>query len=379
MLPYGPVWAVSAPLTRMDLIGEINMGQIAQTENAGTHFPPPQKTVVDASSLDQDLSIGTFEVEVFPAQASEPLHKAWQELSNNGLDDNPFLSPSFMVPASRHLIGDAELSLVAVWRQNGNSRTLAGLFPLAAVRWQLSNPWRGSTTARFWCHPLQPFCIPLLAKPAALAEHTLRVFMDWLEFRRPKLTSLEASFFLAKSHASALLQQEIKTRGLELTTRMDVLNTRGLDFRPLRMPPQMDDMSVARGRAEVRLALEKLFCLDAAASANQDGGKALLSNPQYIAFLRATVRSFSLEDKVTIVFIDEPQAKAGAIVLEGREKCYLWWIVGEHNADPMIEARLAAAAENATGKTIVAATQRPLAGLWTEPLFTESVSIALKR
>jgi hypothetical protein len=368
-----------AQVIRIDLIGDASMRQIAHIIGSERLLPVAHTAAVDALFSVQDFSNGAFEVEVFPAQASEALHEAWQELADNGLDDNPFLSPSFMIPASMHLIGDAMLSLVAVWHQQKDIRKLVGLFPLAAVRWQLTNAWRGSNMARFWSHPMQPFCTPLLAGPTELAENTIRIFMDWLEFRRPKLTSLEAQFFPVNSNASLLLQQEIKTRGLTLTSRRDAANTRGLDFRPVRMLPQVDNISVVRGRAEVRLALEKLFCLDAVASAQQEGGKAILNNPQYIAFLRATLRSFSLQDKVTIALIDEPQAKGGAIVLEGRDKCYLWWLMGEHSADPMVEATLAAAVERAIGKTIVAATQRPMAGLWTEALLTESLSIALRR
>jgi hypothetical protein len=355
------------------------MRQIAYTKGSELRRPILPNTPADIPFSVEDFSNGTFEVEVFSPQASEPLHKAWQELSDNALDSNPFLSPSFMIPASTHLIDDAMLSLVAVWHQHGELRKLVGLFPLAAVRWQLTNAWRGSSMARFWCHPLQPFCTPLLAGPTSLAENTVRVFMDWLELRRPKLTSLEAPCFLVNGNASVLLQQEVENRGLTLTSRKDALNTRGLDFRPVRLPPQVDSISIARGRAEVRLALEKMFCLDAVAATQHDGGRAILAKPQQVAFLRAIVRGFSLEDKVTIALIDEPLAKAGAIVLEGKDKCYLWWIMGEHSTDPMIEATLAAAAERATGKPIVAATQRPMAGLWAEPLFTESLSISLRR
>jgi hypothetical protein len=355
------------------------MRQIAHIDGSERPLPVVQQVAANAPFPAQDFRNEMFEVEVFPAQASEPLHKAWQMLSDTALDDNPFLSPSFMIPASTHLISDAVLSLVAVWCQQGEDRKLAGLFPLAAVRWQLANALRGSGMARFWSHPLQPFCTPLLAGPTDLAENTIRIFMDWLELRRPKLTSLEAQSFPVSSKASLLLQQEIENRGLTLTSRRDAAKTRGLDFRPVKMLAQVDSVSVLRSKADVRLALEKLFCFDALFSSQQDGGKAILANPQYVAFLRATVRSFSLEDKVTIALIDQPQTKAGAIVLEGRDKCYLWWLMGEHNTDPVVEATLAAATERAIGKTIVAATQRPMAGLWTEALMTESLSIALKR
>jgi hypothetical protein len=82
---------------------------------------------------------------------------------------------------------------------------------------------------------------------------------------------------------------------------------------------------------------------------------------------------------VIATFQDGDDASAAAVVIEGRDSAFLWWIMGKDAANPLIEAALAAAVESALDKPIIAATEGPVSGLWARPIVTETLVVHLGR
>jgi Acetyltransferase (GNAT) domain len=323
--------------------------------------PAPDTEVLEAGDRRHEITI-------VPMAQAEAILPDWRALIAESLDDNPFLSPAFMIPAASHLVDGGGLSLAAVWEHQGGIRRLAGLVPLSPARRSFGGGWLMAGAASLWRHPLQPFCAPLLAGPPERAAEALSSFMDWLIERRPRLTSLSASGLPVDGQATALLLGEAFRRGLPVERQKDAAHTHGFDFTPAALPSAAAAVHIARAPGEVRAALEAMLCF---------GGEMALRHPQQATFLRAAVRSFSLQNGVVIALLDKGRDKAGAIVIQGRDRAYLWWLMGPSVTDPSVEMALAAAVGRALGRPVAAATARPLTGMWTEPLVTESLSIGL--
>ena len=316
------------------------------------------------------------EVITIPMTGIDAILADWRALLQLSLDDNPFMSPAFLIPAASHLAKNDGLSLAAIWEHTNSLRRLVGLFALMPATRNRATGWLSASRAALWHHPLQAFCAPLLAGPEPLAQRTMQTFLDWLSARRPRLANLETMAMPVDGLATRLLEAEATRRGLVIEHRRERAHTHGLDFKPKLAAADLKAITLATAPGDVRRALELLLCLDAEEHGS-DVRASILGYPDHATFIRAAVRSFSLENRIMIALLDRADAKAGAIILEGRDKAYLWWTMGPSACDPRIEAALAGAAQRQIGKVLVAAALRPLTGLGTETLVTQSLSIKL--
>jgi hypothetical protein len=299
----------------------------------------------------------------------------WRALAATALEDNPFLSPDFMIPARSHLIDDGGTTLALAWEEHDGMRTLTGLFPLLPRTRDFGTGWLAQSRAAMWTHALQPIGGPLLSGDPVLAERAVSAFLSWLKQRRPRLASVDVHAIPMDGAAHAMLTDQAMQTGLQVQRYRNAAHTYGLDFRPKALPPGSDTLKMVNDVAGLRMTLETLLCMDSAA--HSDKRLSILCNPRWVAFLRAATRSFALRDRIMMALIDTSVIQAGAIVIKGREKAFLWWTLGPSAAEPATEALIAGAVERKLGMPLVAATRRPLSGLGIEPLVTESLHIGL--
>ncbi len=321
-----------------------------------------------------DLSLA-YHCEPITMAALENNRADWQRLVNNAVDDNPFLSPAFLIPLSMHSDLDEELSLVAIWRQTQVARELVGLVPLAAQRWKYARGLMGRGLASLWKHAYQPFALPLLAGPLADAEVALATFTDWLLQRWPRIRSFAAPSVDTRTHYCEMLAAQSMQRQWPLHRGADRSSTRGLDFKPTGSMPCAIAVKILASPEDIRPGIERMLGFDATSQDRLSNGEAALLNPQRSAFLRATIRSFASEGKAILCMLDDhtgrSMSRAGAMVIAGRDQGFLWWLAGPDENNPMVEASLSAAAEKHLGKPVFAACQNQLAGLWAQPIRTE--------
>jgi hypothetical protein len=299
----------------------------------------------------------------------------WRALAATALEDNPFLSPDFMIPARSHLIDDCGTTLALAWEEHDEMRTLTGLFPLVPRTRDFGAGWLAQSRAAMWTHTLQPIGAPLLSGDPNLAERAVDAFFNWLQQCRPRLASVDVHAIPVDGVTHAMLMDQALRMGLAIQTRRNAAHTYGLDFRPKAQQPGSEAVTMVNDPAGLRMTLETLLCMDNAAQSNKR--LSILGNPRWVAFLRAATRGFALRGRIMMAMIDTSAVQAGAIVLKGREKAFLWWMLGPSAAEPAIEAAIAGAVERKLGMSLIASSRRPLSGLGTEPLVTESLQIEL--
>ncbi len=319
------------------------------------------------------------EVEVITLPGNEAFQKAWQVLVEEAADDNPFFSPRFLVPAAVHLAPDAPMTLVAIWQTTPSGRKLTGLVPMTAPRRPVLSSLINGGHAGLWVHSLLPFSAPLLSPDRDSAVASVAAFLDWMTARKQRLSTLSLPSLLRGSVACTMLEQELARHGFEIECRNDLPHTRGLDFKPSSLPVGIDRVLVARQAGAVRDALEHALCLDMQRTETDNAHQPILLDINRAAFLRAVVRGFAIEGRMVIVTIDDGMLSASAMVIEGRDSGFLWWIMGKDASNPLVESLLGAAAERMIGKPMVAASVEPLSGLWSSPIFTQTLLVHLGR
>ncbi len=305
--------------------------------------------------------------------AFESIERDWRILQAASLDDLPFMSPDFILPATRHLSGDEGPELIAAWEETGESRMLVGLLPLQRGSASHGDMWLRPRRATLWRHPMQPFAAPLLAGPHDRATRTIEALFDWLE-TLPDVQTFAAQALPAGSAAAHLIGQTAGRRRLPVLRQKGRALTRGLAFKPLGLRDATNAVTLDSEPSALRTALERLLWLDGKGKLHQP---IAIDDPMQTAMLRATVRSFARDGRAIIAHTSE--SKAGALFLIGRERAYLWRTFGEGAADPLIEATLVIATERRLGRPIVAASTRPLCGAGTDPAPTETLVIGLVR
>lgn len=102
----------------------------------------------------------------------------WRRLAAAALEPNPCYEPALLLPALRHLRGDAQIVVLLVFRQDpgaGSQPRLIGLFPLERIA-----RFRGVPIAclRLWKHLHCFLCTPLV--DAEHASESLSGLFDWL-------------------------------------------------------------------------------------------------------------------------------------------------------------------------------------------------------
>jgi hypothetical protein len=310
-----------------------------------------------------------WQTALVPFAALPALETEWRLLGEEAVEDSPFMSPDFLLPALTHA-GPAAPQLLAVREPEGGR--LVGLFVLTGAA-TLSEIWLRPRPVALWRHATQAFALPLLAGSEKEARRTVAAALAWLS-ERPALAGLEAGALPAASLAARLLEEEARARGLPVQRRPQPDNTRGLNFQPRHLQGAVDRVEIVVERVALRRAVEQLLCLD-----REENARAiLLEDPLLPAFLRGVTRGYARCGRAAVALACEADARAGALVLVGRERAYLWRLFGPDADDPAIEAALAVAASKTLGLPLVAASTRRLAGAGTEPMPTESLSIGLR-
>jgi hypothetical protein len=297
----------------------------------------------------------------------ESIESEWRNLQAAALDDTPFLSPDFLLPAIRHLSAEESPDLIAVWEGAGESRRLVGLLPLHHGVAGMGDVWTRPRKAKLWRHPLQPFAAPMLAGSHDRATRTVEALFDWLE-SLPGIQSFAAEALQAGTAAAHLITRVAERRRLPVLRRKGRGLTRGLAFRPVGLRAAADAVTLATEPAELRSALERLLWLDGRGALHQP---IAIDDPMQTAMLRATVRSFGRGGRAVIA--ETGESRAGALFLIGRDRAYLWRTFGEGAADPVLEAALVIATERRLGLPITAASTRPLCGAGIDGVPTETL------
>jgi len=314
---------------------------------------------------------GALSIALMRAAAGQEIERDWRSLLQTSLDDSPFLSPDFVLPAASHAADGQEPDLVAVWENGAESRRLVGLFVIKGGAAQAGEIRLRPRQAAFWRHPLQPFAAPLLAGPPERALRIVQAFLGWLE-ARAGLSTFEAGALPEGSAVGRAFQEAALRRGLPIARRQGADLTRGLDFKPQGLGGMVDAVSVATEPGALPAALERLLLLDGEQSAHR---AIVLGDPGLPALLRASVRSFGRSGRAAIALAEE--AQTGALILAGRDKAYLWRLFGARSGDPAVEAALAVAAERRLGLPIAAASTAKLCGAGTDAIPTETLTIGL--
>ncbi len=318
-------------------------------------------------ALRSDARLPRLTVTAVGPDALETIESDWRILQTIALDDLPFLSPDFLLPAARHLSAEAGPELIAVWEETDESRMLVGLLPLHRGTVAMSDVWLRPRKARLWRHALQPFAAPLLAGPHDRAGRTVAAMLDWLE-TVPGLQSFSAEALPAGSAAAHLIAQAAERRRLPVLRRRGKDLTRGLAFKPQGLRAAADAVTLATEPADLRMALERLLWLDGRGALEQ---AIAIEDTMQTAMLRATVRSFGRHGRAVIA--EASESRAGALYLVGRDRAYLWRTFGEGAADPVVEAALVISTERQLGLPIAAASTRRLCGAGTDPVPTETL------
>lgn len=318
-----------------------------------------------------DAGLREMHVAAVSPEMLESIEGDWRLLLGKSVDDMPFMSPDFLLPAARHLAAADGPELIAVWEESGEGRTLVGLLPLHRGVAAMGDVWMRPRKARLWRHGLQPFAAPLLAGPHDRARRTMEALFDWLD-RQPGLQSFAATALPSGSAAAHLIAQTADRRRLPVLRRRGRDLTRGLAFKPTGLRAAADAVTIATEPADLRGALERILCLDGHGSLDQP---IALDDPMQIAMLRATVRSFGRSGRALIA--EAGESRAGALFLIGREKAFLWRTFGEGAANPVVEAALVIATERRLGLPIAAASTRPLCGAGTDAVPTETLMMGL--
>jgi hypothetical protein len=314
-------------------------------------------------------------VELVTQLSSQEFLGAWNGLLADCLDENPFMSPMFIVPAMAHLCKDKPLALVATWQNFHGKRQLTGLFPVFSPRRQTLRSFIFGGKTELWTHPLVPFNAPLLSADPDVAQASVAAFIDWMSARRQRMSHLTLPMMLEGSQAITLFESEFARHGFKVERKRDVTRTRGLNFKPSTMPSVAENVVISRGGEEIKRDLEKALCMDSLSKQASSAGLGILGDLDISSFLRAVARGFAAKGKLCIAHINQPDAKATAIIIEGETSAFLWWIMGPDASNPIIEASLSSAVEKALGKRIIAATASPVSGLWAEQISTRSFSV----
>ncbi len=300
----------------------------------------------------------------------------WRALEAKALEPNPFLSPDFLIPARSHLVDGADMGLALAWEEQDGVRSLTGLFPLMPRSRGFGAHWLRSSRTALWHHPLQAMGGALLIDDADQSSRAVAAFLGWLRTLRPRPATCDIRALSSDGPTSRLFAAEAARMGLDVKHIRDPAHTHGLDFRPKGLPPLVDQVSIDSTPLGVRLAVERLICLDRMAQREEKAS--ILGDPRRVAFLRAATRSFALNGTLSAALIDSDAVKAGGLIIRNSDRAFLWWLAGPSATDPMVEAAIARKAEQQLGLPLLAATQSTLSGLGLEPLITESLVITLQ-
>ena len=101
--------------------------------------------------------------------------RAWEDLSADALEPNPFYEPWMLMPALRSLTAGKDVRVALVFANDRGESTLCGVFPL-----EKKLRYKGLPLAAFslWQHLYCGLCTPLIR--AGYGRECLDAFFDWL-------------------------------------------------------------------------------------------------------------------------------------------------------------------------------------------------------
>jgi hypothetical protein len=312
-------------------------------------------------------------VTLVPAAAGDKLLPDWRGLADTALFANPFMAPEFMQPAAVHLARADDMMLAAAWRKHARSRELIGLFALTIQR-PRGLRWLQPRTASLWADGAMPLPAVLLSADAAAAQQATAALVGALEktgVRRVAFPKVEVA-----SRFAEVLGAASAARAGALAQGADDVHSRGLDIM-LTVAPHINAVTLAQDPPSLRAMLEQALAMDAATPRQSGDAAPVLFDAQGLAFLRAMVRGFSHTGQIVMARYNEGARKAVAIALMGRERAYLWRLLGPAAHDPKAETALTWAIREATGLPVSAATDYPMAGFCTAPMRTRTFTLDL--
>ncbi|MGL5117255.1 MAG: hypothetical protein ACRC7G_07670 [Beijerinckiaceae bacterium] len=302
-----------------------------------------------------------LQIEYLPAARLETILPAWKALSQNSFDDNPFLSPAFLLPLIQHDLSPADLVAALVWRAEGNSRRLVGFQPLRpAVRAENSSVLAfGPREAQAWSHAWQPVSVPLLAADELLAASVLRVLLKSIASLRHHPGTLSWTSVPFLSRFRALLAATTSSLGLAVESAPDAPETLGLDFRPAEcalLPAPVVEM--CQQSYDAPALLERILVLEAGT-----GYAPLVHDPAAAGFVRAMARGLAADGRLLLALTPGGPQALGAVVISSRTRAWLWRLVGPGVSHPHAEAALIGAIGRKLGLPVSPANGRRLTGI----------------
>ena len=280
---------------------------------------------------------GAITAEIVPAETARQHIGAWLDLISRALEPNVFFEPAFVLCAAQHFAMARKPRFILVWQGRPGGR-LIGLAPVLLPRRGL--PGRAS----LWRHEQSSSAVPLLDRAAAAAAFT--AMLGALAREAPHVSALLMPRLASQGETAGVLRGVAARSGRELRfydahqRAVFIPQTRAADEavaglsakkqkelrRQARRLAEGGALSLvsARTPADVRRAAEEFLALEALGWKGRSG-TALLADPGYAAFTRATLRSLAAEGKCRIDLLmrgDTPAA--AAVVLTSGGRSFYW-------------------------------------------------------
>jgi hypothetical protein len=306
-----------------------------------------------------------------PPEAFDRLKPHWRGLADKAVTRNPFMAPEFLEPAAVHLAQRGELSLAAVFRKHAHSDELIGLFAMGATP-RRTFPFGRAGAQTLWNHPCFTDATPLLSADGDDAQAAAGAILD--VYGASGHCGLTLPSVVQGSRALSAITAAAESRGLVAHSSSPDLHSHGLHLM-LSAPADLSAVTVARDPAPLLAMTEQALAMDAALLATGRRGPEL-RDQRLVSFIRAAVRGFSHTRSAVIARFDKNGRRAAALAWLSTEKAFIWRLFGPDAHDPAVEAALARAIGNATGRTPVGASHAPIAGFCAEAHPTQTVRLA---
>jgi hypothetical protein len=347
---------------------ELSGGQV----EAGSH---------SASAVDEDPCLAECSdvqlmMEILPAARLESILPAWKDLSAESLDDNPFLSPAFLLPMIQHDLAPSDLVAVLVWQTVGEARRLVGLLPLRpTVRSGAESLFSFSAReAHVWAHDWQPVSLPLLAADESIARLALSTILKAIANLRNRPSLLCLGAVPADSQLHAMLVASSSALGLGISFSDVRPPTLGLDYRPTETAVTHATLESAMDASTIPGMLERILVLEVEA-----GHEPLIDNPSAVGFVRSMVRGLAAEGRLILALTPDGPEALGAIVVRSRARAWIWRLVGQGVGNPSAEAHLIGQIERQLGLPVSPVNGRRLTGIGLDIERLHALRVELRR
>jgi hypothetical protein len=343
---------------------------LVQNEDA-----PDRRPQVEAAPSTGGLNQEDPWAEFLPVSRLDTILEPWLALSDQALDDNPFLSPAFLLPLVQHDLAPSDLLVCLVWRRTAAKRQLIGFLPIRpSVRKDTQGVFALSDReAQAWTHAWQPISTPLLARDETLSAIALRVLLKATAGLRQRPSAMRWPAVPAGSACRALLERTSAQLGLDVQIEDATPATLGLEFRPMAASNPSLELEIAARPADVSSMLERLLVLEAEADFEP-----LVDDAASAGLVRAMARGLAARNRLRIALTPAGPGALGAIVVVSRSRAWLWRLVGAGVGHPPSEAALILAVERALGLPVSPASGRRLTGIGLDLPRLENIRVELR-